>query len=196
MSGRWRVELPLFFFAMVVIALLARYAVSEPPVEPGYEPVKGDHPSTVRAVAVLQPVGGSGVGGVVYLTSEGNHVQVTGKVTGLTQGKHGFHIHEYGDLTDLKEGKSAGDHYNPEHLKHGRPADSQRHAGDFGNIEAGANGEASFSFSDSVVHLTGPHSVLGRSLVVHAAPDKFSQPSGDAGARVAVGVIGIANPKT
>ena len=198
MSGRWKVELPLFLLAILAVLLLARRAISEPMVDSGSPVPAQVHshtsgtPSPPKAVAVLQPVGASGVRGVVRLNASDDSVEVTGTITGLTQGKHGFHVHQYGDLTDSKEGKSAGDHYNPAHTQHGRPDAPQRHAGDFGNIEAGANGIATFSFRDPVVHLTGPFSVVGRSLVVHAAPDRFTQPSGDAGARVALGVIGIA----
>jgi Cu-Zn family superoxide dismutase len=201
MNGHWKVELPLFLLAMLAILLLARRAISEPMVDYGFQvPAevhsnKSSNSSTSEAVAVLQPVGGSGVRGVVHLTARGDSVEVRGTVTGLSQGKHGFHVHEYGDLTDSKEGKSAGDHYNPAHTQHGRPEDPQRHAGDFGNIEAGPNGTATVSFRDPVVRLAGPFSIVGRSLVVHAAPDRFTQPSGDAGARVAMGVIGIAQAR-
>lgn len=148
-----------------------------------------------RAVAVLVPVGDSGVSGIVYFTQAGERVQVRGLVRGLEPGKHGFHVHEYGDLSDLKKGESAGDHYNPTGDPHGRRTERKRHVGDLGNIEANEHGEARFDFTDSVIQLNGPHSILGRAVVVHGDEDKFTQPSGDAGDRVAFGIIGIAQPE-
>lgn len=145
-----------------------------------------------RAVAVLVPVGESDVFGTVHFTKKGNEVRVRGVVRGLEPGKHGFHVHQYGDLTDLKQGKSAGGHYNPTHQPHGRRTDQERHVGDLGNIEANEEGVARFDFTDRVIDLGGPHSVVGRALVVHESADQFTQPSGDAGDRVAIGVIGIA----
>lgn len=145
-----------------------------------------------RAVAVLQPVGGSGVTGEVHFIQQDKQVKVKGRITGLTPGKHGFHVHEYGDLTDMEKGKSAGSHYNPTDVPHGRPTDEKRHVGDLGNIEANEAGVATFAFTDPFLQLNGPHAIVGRGLVVHAEPDKFTQPQGDAGDRVAVGVIGIA----
>lgn len=157
------------------------------------------HEHTVAAsqlVAVMVPMGGSNVQGVVYFTPRGEAVEVAGKITGLTPGKHAFHVHQYGDLTDVEKGMSAGDHFNPDHKPHGRPEDHQeRHAGDFGNIVADAQGVAAVQFTDPVIRLQGKGSILGRSLVVHANEDQFTQPSGNAGPRVAVGVIGIASPK-
>jgi len=145
-----------------------------------------------QAVCVLMPVGDSKVRGVVHFVQHGDVVKVSGKVTGLTPGKHGFHVHQFGDLTSLEDGKSAGGHYNPTNKPHGRPSDRQRHVGDLGNIVADSNGTAMIDIQDSVIKLGGPHSILGRGLVVHAGADKFTQPTGDAGARVALGVIGVA----
>lgn len=147
-----------------------------------------------RAVAVLQPIGGSGVTGTVHFIKQGEQVKVEGRITGLKPGKHGFHVHEYGDLTDMEAGKSAGSHYNPTDMPHGHQTDPKRHLGDLGNIEANEAGVATFEFTDPLLQLSGPYSIVGRGLVVHAEPDKFTQPQGDAGDRAAVGVIGIAQP--
>lgn len=144
------------------------------------------------AVAVLMPVGGSGVHGTIHFVQQGSQLKITGKVVGLKPGKHGFHVHQYGDLTDLEKGESAGSHYNPTGTAHGRMTDMQRHVGDFGNLVADEQGEAVVDLTDAVASLEGPHSILGRSLVVHAGEDQFTQPVGNAGARVAVGVIGVA----
>ena len=144
-----------------------------------------------EAVAVFASTSGSDVKGVIYLTQEDGYVQLTGKVINLEPGKHGFHIHQYGDLTK-KDGTAAGGHYNPSGHEHGAPG-AHSHVGDLGNITADDKGEAKVDIKAEGLKL---HMVLGRSLVVHAkADDLKSQPSGAAGPRVGVGVIGIAQPK-
>lgn len=142
-----------------------------------------------RAVATLVAIGNSGVAGEVKFEQSGGKVLVTGKVTGLTPGEHGFHVHEKGDLSDTEKGESAGGHFNPEMKAHGHPNDATRHAGDFGNITANNEGVAEIKFEDSVVKLNGEHSIIGRSIVIHAQADRFTQPTGDAGGRVAFGKI-------
>ncbi|XP_049546280.1 uncharacterized protein LOC125957545 [Anopheles darlingi] len=118
---------------------------------------------------------------------------------GLAPGKHGFHIHEKGDLTDGCA--STGGHYNPDKVSHGAPNDQVRHVGDLGNIVADENGIAKTSYSDTVVSLYGARSVIGRAIVIHAEVDdlgKTNHPdslkTGNAGGRVACGVIGILAP--
>lgn len=145
--------------------------------------------ASMQAVAKLVAIGGSGVAGELRFVQDAGKVMVTGKVTGLTPGEHGFHVHEKGDLSDTVKGESAGGHYNPDMKEHGRPTDAVRHAGDFGNITANADGVAEINFEDSMVKLDGEHSIVGRSIVIHAQADKFTQPSGDAGGRVAFGKI-------
>jgi superoxide dismutase, Cu-Zn family len=118
-------------------------------------------------------------------------LRITGTVTGLKPGLHGFHIHEYGDVRE-PDGTAAGGHFNPAGTAHGGPQDEERHAGDLGNIKANQDGVAKVDIKAPWLKL---HFVIGRSIVVHAGEDDFtSQPSGDAGARVAMGVIGIAEP--
>ncbi len=153
---------------------------------------RADGGAVRHAVVVLVPMGESGVQGTLRLDATGNGVRVHGRITGLTPGLHGFHVHEFGDLTDAAAGESAGDHFGPGGTPHGRPGDAQRHVGDLGNVEAGAGGVATVDIFDRQLQLDGPRSILGRALVVHAGEDKFTQPSGDAGPRVAVGVIGVA----
>jgi superoxide dismutase, Cu-Zn family len=151
-------------------------------------------PETVpqEGVAVLTPTKGQQAQGVLLLKQTNDGVQVTGKVSGLEPGEHGFHIHEFGDLRD-PEGKSAGGHFNPDGHKHGGPEDAERHAGDLGNITADAQGVAQVKTLAKGLKL---HFVIGRAMVVHGkADDLKSQPSGDAGPRVAVGVIGFAEVK-
>lgn len=156
-----------------------------------------DAHQVMHAVCVLQPVGNSKVSGTIRFDRQGEQLHVTGTVKGLSPGKHGFHVHEFGDLRDSETGKSAGGHFNPTGAPHGHQKgdNKERHAGDFGNIEAGADGVAKIDFSDSVASIQGDHSIIGHGIVVHADEDKFTQPSGDAGPRVAFGVIGVANPE-
>lgn len=122
---------------------------------------------------------------------------MTGEVSGLTKGLHGFHIHEFGDNTNGCI--SAGAHFNPHGKDHGSPTASVRHVGDLGNVEAGDDGVAKVNITDKEISLCGPMSIIGRTLVVHADPDdlgvgghELSKTTGNAGARVACGVVGIA----
>lgn len=147
-----------------------------------------------KAIAVLHPTAGSSVAGTVTFTSAGDEVKVVADLTGLTPGKHGFHIHEFGDCSDPK-GASAGGHFNPTNHQHGAPDGSDRHAGDLGNIEADASGKAHLEASDKSMKLAGADSIIGHAVIVHEkADDLKTQPTGDAGGRVACGVIGIAKP--
>jgi Cu-Zn family superoxide dismutase len=152
-----------------------------------------DHEAALpkKAIAVLIPTEGNQVRGTLVLVADGKQTHITGKVTGLTPGLHGFHIHEFGDLSS-PDGTAAGGHYNPGGHKHGGPDDKERHAGDLGNIKANADGVATVDVKADVPL----HFVIGRAFVVHAKEDDLkTQPTGDAGGRVALGLIGIANDK-
>lgn len=83
---------------------------------------------------------------------------------GLKPGKHGFHVHEFGDQTNGCI--SAGAHFNPHNKNHGAPDAAERHVGDLGNVEADANGKATLDLTDHMISLTGEHSVIGRCMVV------------------------------
>jgi Cu-Zn family superoxide dismutase len=145
-----------------------------------------------EAVCVLAAMKDSGVKGTLLLTQKGKDVVIMGEVSGLKPGEHGFHIHQFGDLR-AADGVSAGGHFNPEGHEHAGPDAAKRHAGDLGNIKADKSGVAKVNVKAEGLML---HFVIGRSLVVHADPDDLkSQPSGNAGARVAVGVIGLAEVK-
>lgn len=151
-----------------------------------------DSAEVQKAVCVLHPTEGNKVSGTVTFTQTDNGVQVKADVQGLSPGKHGFHVHQYGDCS-APDGTSAGGHFNPENKNHGGPDDDVRHVGDLGNLEAGDNGTAQYEYTDSLISLNGPHSIVGRAIIVHAGEDDLtSQPTGNAGARVACGVIGVA----
>ena len=141
------------------------------------------------AIAVLSPTQGNEVRGTVYFTKVADGVRIDGEVTGLKPGSHGFHIHEKGDCS-APDAASAGGHYNPTKMPHGSPSSAERHMGDFGNIEANSAGVARFSRIDRSATVEGPNSIIGHGVIVHADPDDLkSQPAGNAGKRVACGVI-------
>jgi Cu-Zn family superoxide dismutase len=140
-------------------------------------------------MAVLSPASGSNVRGTVTFTRENDKVRVDATISGLAPGKHGFHIHEKGDCS-APDASSAGGHFNPTGMQHGGPGDTQRHVGDFGNLEADAGGNAKYSQAFSNLMLDGDASIIGKAIIVHEkADDMKTQPTGDAGGRVACGVI-------
>ncbi|RHZ80633.1 hypothetical protein Glove_134g255 [Diversispora epigaea] len=136
--------------------------------------------------------------GTVIFTQEKEkptHIEVD--IKGLTPGKHGFHIHEFGDNTNGCT--SAGPHFNPFHKTHGAPSDENRHVGDLGNITVDSNGNAKTTIIDKEISLYGDNSIIGRTIIVHADEDDLgkgghdlSPTTGNAGARLVCGVIGIA----
>jgi Cu-Zn family superoxide dismutase len=142
-----------------------------------------------RARVDLQQIGDSGVTGVVRFERTGDTLHVSGRIEGLTPGKHGFHVHESGDLSDTQTGESVGSHFAPEGQPHGLQDAETRHVGDLGNIEAGEDGVAVIDIRDAHVKLHGEHSIIGRALVVHENEDDGGQPTGNAGGRVAFGVV-------
>jgi len=145
-----------------------------------------------RAVAVVKPTQGNNVEGTVWLSAVPGGVAVKASLKGLAAGSHGFHVHEFGDCT-APDGASAGGHFNPKGTPHGAPTDAARHAGDLGNVMAAADGTATLEWTDSSMKLDGPDGVIGHAVIVHANPDDLkTQPTGNAGGRVACGVIGVA----
>jgi Cu-Zn family superoxide dismutase len=146
-----------------------------------------------KAVCVLHHTQGHEAHGTIWFTQKGEEIEISGEITGLKPGMHAFHVHEFGDCS-APDAMSAGGHFNPEGMPHGDLHSKKRHVGDLGNIQADNRGKAVVDIRDTVIKLNGPHSIVGRGLIVHAAPDDFSQPVGNAGGRVACGVIGIAKP--
>jgi len=145
-----------------------------------------------KAIAVLIPTSGNNVQGIVTFTKVADGITVTAHIEHLTPGKNGFHIHEFGDCSS-PDGMSAGGHFNPMNMQHGAPTDANRHEGDIGNIVADSSGVANLEWLDKMLSFEGPYSIIGRSVVVHANEDDLkSQPTGNAGARLACGAIGIA----
>ena len=146
-----------------------------------------------KAVAVIQPLQGSGAKGIVTFIQEGSGLRVIAEITGLSPGKHGFHIHEFGDGT-AADGTSLGGHFNPSNTMHGGPEDKERHVADLGNIEADKSGRAKYNRLDSQISLYGRNSIIGRSIVIKEKADDYkTQPGGGAGQRIAYGIIGISS---
>jgi len=144
-----------------------------------------------KAICVLSSTEGNETSGIVTFTQSEEGVKIVAQIEGLTEGKHGFHIHQYGDCSAV-DGTSAGGHFNPEGKKHGSQMDHERHIGDLGNVVANAEGKAYYEKVDKEVSLNGKNSIIGRGIIVHAGEDDLkSQPTGNAGARVACGVIGV-----
>ncbi len=146
------------------------------------------------ALCVLRGTqGNEGVSGQVIFTQRDDGVVIDAIVSGLTPGRHGFHVHEFGDV-NCPDGKCTGGHFNPQGLPHGGPDDEQRHVGDFGNLVAGADGIARYRRTDRLctLDMSSPNCIIGRAIIVHADEDDLvSQPTGAAGARLAAGVIGV-----
>jgi superoxide dismutase, Cu-Zn family len=145
-----------------------------------------------NAIAFISATAGNDTQGIVRFSQEKEGVRVRATITGLTPGNHGFHIHQFGDIT-RSDGKAAGGHFNPELNDHAHRESEKRHVGDLGNIEADKDGYAYIEFVDARLKLSGNHAIIGRGIIVHAGSDDLtSQPTGAAGARVGQAVIGIA----
>jgi superoxide dismutase, Cu-Zn family len=149
----------------------------------------------IKAICVLNNIE-KGIKGVVRFLDNGVTTKISCQFTGLPKGKHGFHIHEFGDLSNGCV--SAGAHYNPFNKTHGGPDDEERHVGDLGNINADKDGNAEWEYEDKLIRLTGPYTVIGRSVICHEKEDDLgrgnepdSKTTGAAGARIVCGIIGL-----
>ena len=149
----------------------------------------------MKAVCHIKEIGDSGVSGIVrFKQNPSGSVTVEADVKGLSDGKHGIHINEFGSL---KEGVS---HYNPHMREHGGPTDFNRHAGDLGNLETKQGETSTLILENDQIKLTGQFNVIGRSVVIHQEEDdlgkgdnQYSKLTGNSGSRVAWGVIGYSS---
>ncbi len=165
------------FAAAAAVSLLA--ACASMPEEP------------LRATAQLQPTKGSKTFGEATFEQVGGKVHVVIYVQGLKPGQdHGLHIHEVGDCSS-GDGMSTKGHFNPFGKPHGHHGTLERHAGDLPALKAGKDDRAKIDVMLDVISIApGPANIVGRGLIVHADPDDFkTQPTGNAGARIACGVI-------
>ena len=164
----------------------------------------------IRAVAVLTNTTVKGMAGYVEFEEDlaNQQVVIRLRLKGVPAGYHGFHVHQAGDLRD--QCTSACAHFNPDDKTHGGPKDAVRHVGDLGNIYANASGVVHKTLKDKMITLRGKNNILGRSIVIHqdkddlgrgglnregkvinAAVHQESLKTGNAGARIACGVIGF-----
>jgi Cu-Zn family superoxide dismutase len=157
----------------------------------GSAPAGAPDASTKTAEANITMLGkdGTAVGTLTFEQTD-KGVTMKGTFTGLKPGPHGFHIHEKGDCGG-KDAKNAGKHFNPTGAKHGPPESGTRHAGDFGNIVADKEGNATFEVTtDSLTVAPGDNSVIGKAVIIHGKKDDGkSQPAGNSGPPIACGVI-------
>jgi Cu-Zn family superoxide dismutase len=151
---------------------------------------------TTIAIAVFDS---NKIKGTVRFTENGDNVLIDIDITGLKKAsKHGFHIHEFGDMSDKCESMCA--HFNPYGKSHGGPDSKERHVGDLGNIVTDSNGNARYQISDSMIKLRGTKcNIIGRGLIIHADEDDLGKGgkedsliTGHAGKRIACAVIGYA----
>lgn len=151
-------------------------------------------PSAKQATATIGPASESSVTGTAVFTQDGDQVTLTIEIQNASPGIHAVHIHENGDCSS-PDGKSAGGHWNPTGVAHGKWGEGEFHLGDIGNITVGEDGTGSIELATDLWEIgTGSDvDVVGRGIVVHAGADDFtSQPSGDAGARIGCGAIVLA----
>ena len=170
-----------FFFSMAVAILVSGCATSKSTT------------TGPMAVASLEARSGSTATGTVrFAEAADGQVTVSLDLMNVPAGTHGFHVHEKGDCS-APDASSAGGHFAPMGNPHGAPTAAQHHAGDFGNVTAGADGRVTTSFvTRSVTVSPGPTSIIGKSVILHEkADDLVTQPSGNAGARLACGVINL-----
>lgn len=155
----------------------------------------------IEAIAVFDT---KKITGFVYFTEDliNNNVIIDIHIEGLTKnGLHGFHIHEYGDISEQCESLCL--HFNPYGKKHGCPGASERHAGDLGNLITNQNGIAHYQQIDNIIKLRGSKAnIIGRGLIIHAGVDdcglgenKESFITGNSGKRIACAIIGYAKQK-
>ena len=171
---------PIFAAAAAAAVVVVLIAASETTTAQG-----------LRATAKLEPTTGNKTFGEATFEQMGDKVRVIVNVQGLNPGQqHGMHIHEVGDCSS-GDGMSTKGHFNPFNQPHAHHGTPQRHAGDLPPLHAGPDGRARIEVELDIITVTpGPGSVIGRGLIVHADPDDFkTQPTGNAGARIACGVI-------
>lgn len=196
-SATWQLALAtgLGIVAATVISHGTRSSAQTAPAGRAQAAQPAASAQVTKAIAVVHPLGDSKVSGKVVFTQTRSGVEISAEIKGLAPGKHGFHVHEFGDCS-MADGTCAGAHFNPTGAPHAGPDDEKRHVGDLGNIEVAQGGTATYKRVDKLIALNGPNSIIGRSVIIHADSDDLkSQPSGNAGARVGCGVIGIADPK-
>ena len=157
--------------------------------------VKSDKNENLIAQAKVSITGtqsGSTIKGEVTLREVQGGVEVMAELSNIPNpGKHGFHVHENGSCEDL--GKAAGGHFNPKGSPHGllsKDGQGKAHCGDMGNIVIDEKGNGKFvEFLPGVSLTQGENNIVGKAIILHEKEDDFSQPTGNAGARIGCGII-------
>lgn len=165
-------------------------ASSSSPVAAGAAPAEPAAASSAPLIVAIEPRSLSKLKGTATFEAISGGVRVTLDVTGAPAGKHGAHIHQKADCS-AKDGKSAGDHFNPEGHEHGLPPTEHRHLGDLGNLEVGKDGKGHLEITIAGANLTpgDKMSFLDRGIIIHEKVDNGGQPSGNAGNRIGCGEI-------
>lgn len=147
------------------------------------------------AKAELESKSGSSAKGTVDIRRTASGISVSAVVSGVTPpGKHGIHIHEKGDCS-APDASSAGGHFNPLSKPHAGPNHTESHIGDLGNIEIDQEGNGTLHVTMEDVHynlkeLGGWEVILGKAVIIHEkADDLKTQPTGNAGGRIACGIL-------
>jgi Cu-Zn family superoxide dismutase len=176
-------------FCLGAPAAAQQHAAHSSPQTKDTKAAAGQAKAGKTAVAKLAPTQGSTARGEVTFTGGPDGVKVVGSFNGLTMGEHGFHVHEKGDCS-APDASSAGAHFNPTAKPHASREAAERHVGDLGNLKADPYGLARVEFVDKNLSLEGPYSIIGKAVILHEKPDDFTtQPTGNAGGRLACGVI-------
>ena len=191
--------------ALLAASVVALSACSSAPIDTGATPAPSSTPaapaaqstaqSTAKSATVnLASASGSLVSGKLTVVPMGDGVHLTGEVGGLSPGStHAIHIHEKGDCS-AADASSAGGHFNPSAQPHGKVGSGAHHGGDMDNLVANAEGVAQVNAHAQGVTLGGgaANDVAGKAVIVHAAADDYrTQPTGNAGGRLACGIITV-----
>ena len=177
----------LLLFLIIILSILMKSQLSNHKKEP------------IKAIAVFNNKNCKMSGYVEFIENiDSGLVNININLKGLKPGKHGFHIHEAGNLLDGCG--SCKSHFNPYNTNHGGPDSRVRHVGDLGNVDANSKGEAKYQMTDRLIKLRGTKcNIIGRSLVIHDKEDDLglggnaeSLKTGNAGSRIGCAVIGYA----
>ncbi|GAC1421246.1 MAG: superoxide dismutase family protein [Candidatus Velthaea sp.] len=152
-------------------------------------------------MANIVDASGKKIGFARFVGLDTNGTQITVDVSGLPPGKHGLHVHEFGSCNSVRDTAgvatpfgAAGGHYDPAMTKMHKGPDGGGHAGDLPVLDVDDSGNARLAFYAAGLSVKGAQSIVGRSIVVHAAPDNYTDtpPNGGSGGRIACGEIGAA----